>query len=790
MELGPVTSSLSSTSSHKRKYHDALQPSQPPQPSASTLTEPLHPVRYASPPALSPPPPPHQHTSLHAVAAVASLASTSALASASASGPSASLGAQKAYIARTAPHLLDRPPPPALSRTPSLPPSGRSSPTSEDDHSASGHRHSSATPSSSKDVSTLHKTPEGYRGPVPLKNDSEALVPAPQLVAAPGSSTLFNTVNFPVNRNQWRYTGAGPATQHLPTTVYRTLQVMPDSIHWCWSDRSAFSKLSRDATVFSTDKGFRSGRTNVGVRQGAWYAEIEILAPEQPVMGAGGPGPMAHPMRDGPHVRLGWGRREAPLNAPAGFDGYSYAYRDKTGDKVTLSRPRPYGRSFQAGDVVGLYIKLPPEREPEDEWDPARIRRERIPIRYKGQLYFEALEYGRSREMEQLMDRSRKGMSAEDAIASLESAASGETSLRDANGAGAPAGSSSAAAGGGSAKVKNKSRTKTSGSASAGKGKSAAPNKRTQLRPLPSLKGSKIGFFVNGEAQGVAFTDLFDYRPLRIKSAEPAGGTGGGNDRAGGVGSRSEAASTASSKPTIRNRENIFDDGALGYFPFVSCYGNARARLVTGEAGFRFPPPADIEAALDEADRRKTSFNATAPAAPPPSLSLTSRQLEGEGLEDVKMEDAATASASASAMPAWRPLWERYAEHIEEEWRHDLADEERAQQAAAAAAAAAAETTTRHTKPTNSGKTSKPASKRTSQSASASPAPRSIQTPTPPPQPGAGLQAIKQDPETASLRSLSSTPVPPEQNTQYSDEISAQLELIFQAAKEEEWEDG
>ncbi len=49
----------------------------------------------------------------------------------------------------------------------------------------------------------------------------------------------------------------------------------------------------------------------------------------------------------------------------------------------------------------------------------------------------------------------------------------------------------------------------------------------------------------------------------------------------------------------VKARENVFDDGALGYFPFVSSYGGARARLITGENGFRFPPPDDIEAALE-----------------------------------------------------------------------------------------------------------------------------------------------------------------------------------------------
>ena len=76
---------------------------------------------------------------------------------------------------------------------------------------------------------------------------------------------------------------------------------------------------------------------------------------------------------EGSHVRLGWGRREAPLNGPVGLDAYSYGLRDKTGEKVTLSRPRAYGKPFCTGDVIGMYISIPSRRKPNknDEHDPA-----------------------------------------------------------------------------------------------------------------------------------------------------------------------------------------------------------------------------------------------------------------------------------------------------------------------------------------------------------------------------------------------------------------------------------
>ena len=492
--------------------------------------------------------------------------------------------------------------------------------------------------------------PEGYRGPPLRKNDAEDYAPAPHLAPTVGSATLFNTINFAVNRNGWRYTAAGPASQHLPQTLFKTLETRPANVHWCWSDRSPFTKISADADIISTEKGFRSARTNIGVRQGEWYAEIEILPPEQLVPGVGAPGPIPAPMKDGAHIRLGWGRREAPLNAPVGFDGYSYAYRDKTGDKVTLSRPLPYGKPFSAGDVVGMYIKLPPHRPPQDENDPANIKRERIAIRYKGQLYFESLEYPRTREMEQLMERSRKGNSIEEALKGIEGTGvfepqdAADASLSAADGANGTAGPVSGSSGGngggsGSAKVKNRKNPGT-------KDKPSGPS-IPSLRPVPRLEGSKIGFFVNGEPQGIAFRDLFDFRPLRVKGftglkPAPPPKTTSARPTKQDAAKKGEAVEPSIN---VKQRENVFDDGALGYFPFVSSYGGARAKLITGETGFRFPPPDDIEAALE---------SVTA------SSSYVKPESEGEGRR-------------------WRPLSERFEEHLAEMWTYDLQDEARAQ---------------------------------------------------------------------------------------------------------------
>ena len=301
----------------------------------------------------------------------------------------------------------------------------------------------------------------------------------------------------------------------------------------------------------------------------------------------------APPKGEGAHVRLGWARREAPLGGPCGLDGYSYGMRDKTGEKITLSRPRPYGRSFGSGDVVGLYISLPPLRPPSkrDPHDPANIKRERIAIEFKGQEYFESLEYTQSKEMLALMDFSRK----------------------PADGSSVPPPAKK------SATVKNVPERGTRGASSA-----SGP---TQTRPLPTLPDSKVAFFINGQSQGVAFRELYDFRPLRT----PAD-------------ARKAQAKRRTREGTREHKENHSDDGSLGYFPLISLFNGARVRLNPGP-DFAFPPPADIDAILAGNDSPRS------------------------------VADASTRT--------WRPLCERYAEFMEEQRALDKLEEEHARVEAA-----------------------------------------------------------------------------------------------------------
>lgn len=405
----------------------------------------------------------------------------------------------------------------------------------------------------------------------------------PIFVPTTEGSEYCKTDLVAVNRLGFRYVPAGinPPGNILPC---RTIESNPTAYRISWEDRSPLITVTKDGLGLRGGAGFRSARCNAPITEGCWYMEVKVIH--------GGGEHVEDGRREGSHVRLGWGRREAPLNGPVGLDGYSYGYRDKTGDRITLSRPRPYGRPYGTGDVIGMYISLPPRRihNKKDPNDPAHIKRERIPIDLKGQEVFEILEYPQSKEMTALMDYSAK----------------------TANSASVPSAPKKSGAG----KLPERSGPSN-----------VAKTNAAQLRPLPTLPSSYIAFFVNGESQGIAFQDIYDYLQLR----------------------QSETSRKAKEKKRIRDgvkehRENPFNDGTLGYYPFISLFNDACVRLNPGP-DFEFPPPPDIDAFLG-------------------------------------------GTSTAGTERKWRPTCERYSEFMAEQWALDAVEEDEARMEAGRAAEA------------------------------------------------------------------------------------------------------
>lgn len=437
------------------------------------------------------------------------------------------------------------------------------------------------TPNPSSENVVLHKLDLSSRPRLTISRH-------PSFVPIAPGSPYCTTEPLCINRLNFRYTPAGVTGQEggIP---FRTIESAPTTFRVSWEDRSPFIKVTQDGLGLRGDKGFRSARCNAPVREGKWYMEIKIGR-------GGGYLPPDSKRAEGSHVRLGWARREAHLNAPVGLDGYSYAMRDKSGEKVHLSRPRPYGQAFKSGDVVGMYISLPsPKRQPnkKDPYDPAHIKRERIAIEFKGQEYFESLEYAQSKEMIALMDANDRKKSTSST----------------------PAPSSSKK----SATVKNLPST--------ARGGKSRPPEAAPMRPLPTLgPESCIAFFVNGKSQGIAFQDIFDYLPLRTPP------------------NKSQEKRRPNREGIREHKENPFDDGSLGYYPMISLFNEAEVALNPGP-DFEYPPPPDIDAVL----------------------------------MSVNQEDADVKPAEEEARK-WRPMCERYAEYMAEQFALDQQEEAEARQ--------------------------------------------------------------------------------------------------------------
>lgn len=153
--------------------------------------------------------------------------------------------------------------------------------------------------------------------------------------------------------------------------------------------------MNEEGSAMTTEKGFRMSRANTGVREGRWYFECKILkgVKRDGTLGNG-------------NIRVGWARREAALDAPVGWDAYSYSIRDIEGQKVHMSRPKDFMKeNVCEGDVLGLEIYLPSlviQNGDESKPYTPNIIRDRIPIRYKNRLYFESFELAPTKEMEEL----------------------------------------------------------------------------------------------------------------------------------------------------------------------------------------------------------------------------------------------------------------------------------------------------------------------------------------------------------------------------------------------------
>ncbi|KAM7218164.1 hypothetical protein V8F06_006455 [Rhypophila decipiens] len=235
------------------------------------------------------------------------------------------------------------------------------------------------------------------------------------------SIEFFESSEHVFNKKNYHYTHciADPAFPAI--FYYRQTEPEPYGVHMSFEDTASHIYFDKAGRHVTSDKGFRMSRANVAVREGRWYWECKVTRGMLKERKEGDP--LSHG-----HVRIGFARREAPLDAPVGFDAYSYGLRDAQGQKVHMSRPKdffPPGEDIYEGDVIGLEIQLPSEslhrkvvngqfnpavdlldEEADKSIEAPNIIRDRLPIRFKSNIYFEKIDYHPTKELEDLMNPS------------------------------------------------------------------------------------------------------------------------------------------------------------------------------------------------------------------------------------------------------------------------------------------------------------------------------------------------------------------------------------------------
>lgn len=352
--------------------------------------------------------------------------------------------------------------------------------------------------------------------PSPLQHD----VVSPLEPAVTGSHEVNGVPyhqhdDLPLNRRGFKYRACRP-NSNFSSNLYLTTDVPPFKVRACYFDRAHGVSYSDDATAVTTLQGWLLARANVGMREGSHYFEFEVVS--------GNDGSKAH-------VRIGVGRKEAALEAPVGFDGYGYGLRDKTGQKISLSRPLSFmDDGFSSGDVIGFVVQLPliekhrasnvefakefqkvnPRKKKKTAIDSeeqslnrfGNIVRDQIPIKYKNGLYFEQFEFTRTKQMDHLLNP--------------------VTVLGE---------------------------------------KAVLEQERDSKQPIPTIPDSRIIVYRNGELVGEMFNELYSFLPLNI-----------GDD----------ASTDSNTKQQQNSAYKNTDDLALAYYPMMSVFQNGVVKINAG----------------------------------------------------------------------------------------------------------------------------------------------------------------------------------------------------------------
>ncbi|KAK3702961.1 hypothetical protein QZH41_012411 [Actinostola sp. cb2023] len=238
---------------------------------------------------------------------------------------------------------------------------------------------SSLTVSKGKDTCTQRKPSRGKRKfdnsqQLSSSKKSKTDMPASQKLPPHGYP-----LEHPFNKDGYRYILAEQdpvapkanfeheywAGKPIPGDLYRVK--LHNKVLLAMNDRATQLKISDDRLSVTGEKGYSMIRATHGVTKGAWYFEISVE--EMPEESA---------------TRLGWSRLYGNIQAPLGYDKFSYSWRSKKGTCFHQSRGKHYWYPFN------YYSDFNPISK--DEYTATFLPptfKDRALIKFKNYLYFE-----------------------------------------------------------------------------------------------------------------------------------------------------------------------------------------------------------------------------------------------------------------------------------------------------------------------------------------------------------------------------------------------------------------
>ncbi|KAK2167631.1 hypothetical protein LSH36_26g15118 [Paralvinella palmiformis] len=177
------------------------------------------------------------------------------------------------------------------------------------------------------DVSSTRTAPKAYPQEHPFNKDGYRYILAEPDPHAPNWQAYDESI-------EW-------AGKPIPPYLYRAY--LEPKVLLALHDRAPQLTVSDDRLTVTGMKGYSMIRATHGVSRGTWYYEAVIKA-----------------MPSDSATRIGWSQKLGNLQAPCGYDKFSYSWRSRKGTVFHESRGTHFSDGYKEGDVIGFLIHLPP----------------------------------------------------------------------------------------------------------------------------------------------------------------------------------------------------------------------------------------------------------------------------------------------------------------------------------------------------------------------------------------------------------------------------------------------